>query len=350
MVKSVEKTPLIERSESRVRWEDGERFCARRVAERRGWRAGSPVLQSFARRCCRASLVGEVAKERHNSEENEEWREFEMKMNLKFEMNKKEGETGEFASVFHVGSHVISEVGSWDGARLTVMFLNFATPVCLLLLLPLAASEDLGFTFNGFRSSNLTLDGVAEFTPNGLLALTNGTKQQKGHAFFPNPITFKTSPNSPSLSFSTTFVFSIIPQYPNLSGHGIVFIVSPTRALPEALPSQYLGLFNETNNDNHFVAVELDTIYNSEFNDINDNHVGIDINSLVSKIPEPAGYYDDQNGQFHNLTLISGKEMQVWVDYDGVKKQMNVTMAPINTAKPRKPLCSMFYDLSSIVN
>ncbi|KAI8013336.1 L-type lectin-domain containing receptor kinase IV.1 [Camellia lanceoleosa] len=42
--------------------------------------------------------------------------------------------------------------------------------------------------------------------------------------------------------------------------------------------------------------------------------------------------------------------MQVWVDYDGVKKQMNVTMASINTAKPRKPLCSMFYDLSSIVN
>ncbi|GMP50854.1 hypothetical protein CsSME_00017298 [Camellia sinensis var. sinensis] len=247
----------------------------------------------------------------------------------------------------------VTMVGSWDGARLTVMFLNFATPVCLLLLLPLAASEDFGFTFNGFRSSNLTLDGVAEFTPNGLLALTNGTKQQIGHAFFPNPITFKTSPNSPSLSFSTTFVFSIIPQYPNLSGHGIVFIVSPTRALPEALPSQYLGLFNKNNNDNasnHFVAVELDTIYNSEFNDIDENHVGIDINSLVSKKSERAGYYDDQNGQFHNLTLISGKEMQVWVDYDGVKKQMNVTMAPINTAKPRKPLCSMFYDLSSIVN
>ncbi|KAF5953740.1 hypothetical protein HYC85_006596 [Camellia sinensis] len=180
----------------------------------------------------------------------------------------------------------VTMVGSWDGARLTVMFLNFATPVCLLLLLPLAASEDVGFTFNDFRSSNLTLDGVAEFTHNGLLALTNGTKQQKGHAFFPNPITFKTSPNSPSLSFSTTFVFSIISQYPNLSGHGIVFIVSPTRALPEALPSQYLGLFNKTNNDNasnHFVAVELDTIYNSEFNDKNENHVGIDINSLVSK-------------------------------------------------------------------
>lgn len=71
---------------------------------------------------------------------------------------------------------------------------------------------------------------------------------------------------------------------------------------------------------------------------------------MVSETSKRAGYYDDQNGQFHNLTLISGKEMQVWVDYDGVKKQMNVTMAPINTAKPRKPLCSMVYDLSSIVN
>ncbi|KAF2303199.1 hypothetical protein GH714_014516 [Hevea brasiliensis] len=48
-----------------------------------------------------------------------------------------------------------------------------------------------------------------------------------------------------------------------------------------------LGLFNETNNGNdtnHVVAVELDTVYSydSKFGDINDNHVGIDINGLRS--------------------------------------------------------------------
>ena len=31
-----------------------------------------------------------------------------VQMNLKFEMNKKEGATGKFAAAFHVGSHVIS--------------------------------------------------------------------------------------------------------------------------------------------------------------------------------------------------------------------------------------------------
>ncbi|CAI9761996.1 unnamed protein product [Fraxinus pennsylvanica] len=71
------------------------------------------------------------------------------------------------------------------------------------------------------------------------------------------------------------------PEYPGLSGHGIAFVLAPTRGLPGAFGSQYLGLFNSTNNgnsSNHVFAVELDTILNDEFLDINSNHVGIDIN------------------------------------------------------------------------
>ncbi|CAB4284580.1 unnamed protein product [Prunus armeniaca] len=81
-------------------------------------------------------------------------------------------------------------------------------------------------------------------------------------------------------SFSTTFVCAIRSEYIDLGGHGMAFIVVPTRGLPGALPSQYLGLFSETNNgnaNNHVFAVELDTIQSKEFNDINDDHVGIDI-------------------------------------------------------------------------
>lgn len=45
-----------------------------------------------------------------------------------------------------------------------------------------------------------------------------------------------------------------------------------------AFPSQYLGLFNLTNIGdplNHVVAVEFDTIRSYEFNDTDDNHVGM---------------------------------------------------------------------------
>ncbi|OWM64649.1 hypothetical protein CDL15_Pgr020616 [Punica granatum] len=218
----------------------------------------------------------------------------------------------------------------------------------------LQVGAGFGFTFNGFRSVNLDLDGIAEFTPSGLLRLTNDTKQKAGHAFYPDPIPFKNSSEGSAFSFSTTFVFAIISEFPRLSGHGIAFVAAPQRGLPGALPSQYLGLFNGTNdgNDtNHVFAVELDTIQSTEFQDINDNHVGIDINGLTSANATPAGYYPDGGaGKFENLTLISGRAMQVWVDYDGTNKQIDVTLAPFKAARPSTPLLSLSRDLSPIVN
>ncbi|XP_052310088.1 L-type lectin-domain containing receptor kinase IV.1 isoform X9 [Populus trichocarpa] len=225
--------------------------------------------------------------------------------------------------------------------------------VRVLVSLAIAASQDLNFTFSGFRSTNLSLDGLAELTSNGLLRLTNETKQRTGHAFYPNPVTFKNSINSTAFTFSTAFVFAIIPEYATLGGHGIAFVIAPTRGLPGALPNQHLGLFNKTNNGNqtnHVVAVELDTINSSEFNDIDDNHVGIDINGLVSERSASAGYYSQLNGQFTNLTLISGHPMQVWMEYDGMEKQLNVTIAPIDVDKPSRPLVTLSRDLSPILN
>ncbi|KAK5804254.1 L-type lectin-domain containing receptor kinase IV.1-like [Gossypium arboreum] len=222
-----------------------------------------------------------------------------------------------------------------------------------LLLISFAAAEDVSFIYNGFRSANLNLDGIAELTSNGLLKLTNKTMQQKGNAFYPHLVDFKNSTNGSVFSFSSTFVFAILPEYPTLSGHGIAFVIAPTKGLPGSLPSQYLGLFNESNNGNdtnHVVAVELDTIQSKEFGDINDNHVGIDINGLKSATSFPAGYYEDDSHDFKNLTLISGKQMQVWVEYHGLEKRMDVTLAPFKVPKPDTPLLSLSRDLSSIVN
>ena len=91
-----------------------------------------------------------------------------------------------------------------------------------------------------------------------------------------------------------------------------------------------------------------DSILNTEFGDINDNHVGIDVNELKSVKSASAGYYSD--GGFKNLSLISGYPMQVWVEYDGLKKQIDVTLAPINVGKPEGPLLSLSKDLSPILN
>ncbi|KAF3447745.1 hypothetical protein FNV43_RR08448 [Rhamnella rubrinervis] len=131
--------------------------------------------------------------------------------------------------------------------------------VILLFLVAsvIAADEDLSFTYNGFRSQNLSLDGVAGFTPNGLLRLTNDTEQ------------------------------------------GL------------AMP---------------FTQIHLKSV-----------------NSSI------AGYYADNNGEFKHLTLASGRPMQVWVEYDGQKKQMNVSLAPMDVGKPFTPLLSLTRDLSPLL-
>ncbi|GKV05881.1 hypothetical protein SLEP1_g17833 [Rubroshorea leprosula] len=225
--------------------------------------------------------------------------------------------------------------------------------LAVLVLLVNSIAGDVNFIYQGFRQANLTLDGLAEVTFNGLLKLTNDTKQQKGHAFYSSPVKFKSSTNGTAFSFSTTFVFAIVPEYPTLSGHGIAFVISPTRDLSGGLASQFLGLFNEGNNgnsSNHVVAVELDTIQNKEQNDIDDNHVGIDLNGLKSNVSRGAGYYVNGPDQFSNLTLISGRPILVWVEYDSLEQRMNVTLAPINVPKPKAPLLSLPIDLSPLVN
>ncbi|KAJ1701718.1 hypothetical protein LUZ63_001497 [Rhynchospora breviuscula] len=179
------------------------------------------------------------------------------------------------------------------------------------------------FVFNGFAGANLTLDGIASITPNGLLRLTNDSIREKGHAFYPSPFQFHDSIDGKILSFSSMFVFGIISGFPDLNGHGITFTISPTKDLSNALANQYLGLFNDTNNGNltnHIFAVELDTIYSSEFGDMDDNHVGIDINSLKSYKSSTAGYYPDGQNYFKNISLTSRRAIQVWVDYDGKEK------------------------------
>ncbi|KAF5954235.1 hypothetical protein HYC85_007091 [Camellia sinensis] len=155
------------------------------------------------------------------------------------------------------------------------------------------AEDENQFTYNGFHGVNLHLDGVAQVHPNGLLQLTNTSKHQAGHAFYQIPIKFNTSSSSGyrSLSFSTNFVFVMVPEITNLSGHGIAFTISPSMDFTQAVVNQFLGLFNSSNNglaSNHLLAIEFDTIKNLEFNDINDNHVGIDVNSLNSIVSAPC--------------------------------------------------------------
>ncbi|CAK9172079.1 unnamed protein product, partial [Ilex paraguariensis] len=165
------------------------------------------------------------------------------------------------------------------------------------------------------------------------------------------PLSFKNSSKGNASSFSTMFVFSIVPEFqsPN-RGFGMSFSIIPTKGVPGAeSPSKLYGLLNKTvdgDPKNHAIAVEFGTSQLADFGDTNDNHVALRVNSIKSTESTPAGYFT--NGEFRNLNLASGEPIQAWVDYDGTVKQLNVTISPLNINKPDHPLVSTRIDLSPV--
>ncbi|KAI3519956.1 hypothetical protein L1887_09176 [Cichorium endivia] len=184
-----------------------------------------------------------------------------------------------------------------------------------------------------------------------MLKLTNETSRLTGHGFYPDPIRFKNPTTKKPISFSTSFVFAIIPEFKNPGGHGLAFTVSPAKEFVGAQPSQYLGILNVTNNENtsnHLFAVEFDTVLDLEFSDINDNHVGVNINAMSSKNSTKAGFFIDGNSTKQDLNLKSGRKIQAWVDYDALKPQLNVTLS-LSSQKPNTPILSIPLNLEPVL-
>lgn len=112
--------------------------------------------------------------------------------------------------------------------------------------------------------------------------------------------------------------------------------------------AQHLGLFNFTNNgnpNNRIFAIEFDVFANQEFNDIDDNHVGVDVNSLTSIASHTAGIWGNDD-RFKKLDLNNGVNYQVWIDYNS--SVMNITMAKVGDLRPRRPLISESVNLSDV--
>ncbi|GMY08466.1 L-type lectin-domain containing receptor kinase S.4-like [Fagus crenata] len=225
----------------------------------------------------------------------------------------------------------------------------------LLLLYPVKPDNNGGplldvFTdgCRGPETINMTLNGVAVIDNSGRLILTNQSLGSVGHAFYKNPIQFKNSSGKVH-SFSTSFAFAIIDESGKQGGDGFAFTISPTAELPGSLPGPYLGLFNATNDgnvSNNIFAVEFDTVKDLNFSDIDDNHVGIDLNSVVSKISVPVQQF--VQGNKADLNLKSGQVIQAWVLYDSLTNELDIKLS-IESAQPRSVLLNYTVDLSTIL-
>ncbi|XP_075674842.1 uncharacterized protein LOC142644038 [Castanea sativa] len=251
-------------------------------------------------------------------------------------------------------------MAGWEGAAHdTRIFLyaihrqsvNFPKPP------PGSVGSEIDFVHNGFLQANLSLDGASYVRSNGLLVITNDSPKVLGHATYPSPLQFKQTKNnnkSTVLTFSTNFVFSIVPKYPDLGGHGPAFVLMSTKELNDCLSTQFLGLpYNNTTNQfsTPTLAVEFDTVQRSDFQDINDNHVGIDISSLVSNISKPAAYYNSTSINDRNtIFLKSGHPIQVWIDYNSQEMLINLSISPLGMPMADRPLISYPVDLSLVID
>ncbi|KAL6199160.1 hypothetical protein ACLB2K_028947 [Fragaria x ananassa] len=223
--------------------------------------------------------------------------------------------------------------------QLLVLFLS------QLFLLQSAFAID--FAFDGFNSSDILLYGNATID-SGVLSLTDNSTYSIGRALY-NAKVPTMYPNSLNLlPFTTSFTFSIAPYKDPLGGHGFVLIFVPASGIQGAFAAQYLGFLNNTNDgnpSNHAFGIEFDVFKDEEYSDIDNNHVGIDVNSLTSLASYKAGYWigDDTKD---DIELNDGANYQAWIEY--WNNQLSITLAPENIKKPGRPLIKVPLDLSDV--
>ncbi|CAN6834888.1 unnamed protein product [Brassica oleracea] len=237
---------------------------------------------------------------------------------------------------------------------MTITSKSIALTIIFLLLSVSCASsqQETKFLNHGFLGANLLKFGSSIVHPSGLLELTNTSMRKIGQAFHGFPIPFSKPNSSNSISFSTSFVFAITPG-PGAPGHGLAFVISPSMDFSGALPSNYLGLFNTSNNGNslnRILAVEFDTVQAVELSDIDDNHVGIDLNGVVSVESASAAYFDHRDAKNISLRLASGDPIRVWIEYNATEMMLIVTLAPLERPKPNVPLLSIKMNLSGVLS
>lgn len=229
-------------------------------------------------------------------------------------------------------------------ALFALCFLDAAAVVRKRTLFAAAAAATAGtaFDFGTLTLSSLKLLGDAHLL-NGSVRLTRDLavpNSGAGRALFSQPVRFRQPGAGATASFSTFFSFSVTNLNPSSIGGGLAFLISPDADFLGGAGG-FLGLLDGASAPASFVAVEFDTLMDVEFRDINGNHVGLDLNTMVSSQVGDLGAID--------VDLKSGDLINAWVVFDGSSGVLNVSVSYSNL-KPKDPILSMNLDLAQYVN
>ncbi|KAK9166211.1 hypothetical protein Scep_001402 [Stephania cephalantha] len=159
----------------------------------------------------------------------------------------------------------------------------------MVLLLHISSVQTTSFNYRFFDSpENLTFQGTY-FLKDGAVLLNsneNGSPvlNTVGRMLYPEPVRLWDRRTGTVADFTTTFSFMIKTLTPPNGGDGIVFFIAPNGStIPPNSSGGSLGIVYENNNNGTqkpLVAVELDTYPN--VNDPLSDHLGIDVNSIIS--------------------------------------------------------------------
>ncbi|CAN4089439.1 unnamed protein product [Withania somnifera] len=177
-------------------------------------------------------------------------------------------------------------------------------------------------------------------------------KHLVGRAIYSSPIRFFDPQTGTPASFETTFSFQFKVQSnssnersdlrKSVGGSGFTFIIVPDE-VTVGRAGPWLGMLNDLCDDDYkTVAIEFDTRQNPEFGDPNDNHLGINLGSIVSTAAI--------NASDVGIQLNDGSTHRVWISYDGLKRLMDIRLAPDDKGYPSKSVYSNLLDLSPYLN
>ncbi|KAL3720696.1 hypothetical protein ACJRO7_005500 [Eucalyptus globulus] len=199
-------------------------------------------------------------------------------------------------------------------------------------------------------------NGALQVTPDSGGKDYHGLFNQSGRVLFKD--SFKLHDKGARVaSFNTSF-FINIQKLSITSGHGeghgegMAFMIAPDLGLPPGSQGQYLGLTNVTtdgNATNRLVAIEFDT-FKQDF-DPDDNHIGLNINSVKSK----KNVSLSDRGIHIQLVPEGAKNFTIWIQYDGGNKTLQVFMVgeanPLPAGRrPNDPVMIADLDIAKYVS
>eukprot|EP00250_Pteridium_aquilinum_P006371 c16314_g1_i1 orf=81-1445(+) len=192
------------------------------------------------------------------------------------------------------------------------------------------------FSFSDFSADvqKLELLGDAKVLGSGL-QIAGSSPLSAGGFFYSEPLRFSSAfRKGESKSFSTFFSFSMDAN----KGDGLAFVIAPSKAL-HGRNGAWLGLSDESSQLAHMVVIEFDTFMDAEVQDPSGNHVGFDIESMVSLATAEVS---------DGFSLKDGEKLYAWIDYIAPAKVLEVRLSRSEAQRPVLPLLSYKIDLANV--